>query len=161
MFKISFFVWKKWFSEKIMSFLKTGKSSNFAVDWDWKIENTQNFQNLCILKVLWKRLSAFSENNLKLLKIPNGSKITVECDWNSQISQNVLNLVIFQKKTDAFFSKMSFSRIIKWRNFAAGRDKIFYTSQNFQKQDFWRKLIECIGRKSWLFFKKLEVGNLV
>ena len=42
--------WKKQvgFQKKIM-FLKSAKISKFAVEWDWKIQLSRNFQNLVSL----------------------------------------------------------------------------------------------------------------
>ena len=91
MFRNSVFLQKQWFFEIKHEFLKIAKSNSFAVEWDWKIEKAQNFQNFCSLKentcIFWKK-------KLKLFKNFKGIKIAVECDWNSQICQNVQHTVL-------------------------------------------------------------------
>ena len=90
MFRNSVFLQKQWFFEIKHEFLKIAKSSSFAVEWDKKIEKTQNFQILCSLK----ENSCLFRKKVETFKNPKGSKFAVECDWNSQICQNVENIVL-------------------------------------------------------------------
>ena len=72
MFRNSVFLQKQWFFEKKREFLKNAKSSSFALEWDWKIEKTQNFQNFCSLK---ENSCLFWKKSWKFLKTSKVSKL--------------------------------------------------------------------------------------
>ena len=69
---LGFFIKKDRFSEKLWTFLRKTKGSNFAVEGEWKSKVYQNVQNLfCFQKVEGVSREKFLNRFVKWLKVAN------------------------------------------------------------------------------------------